>query len=247
MMTFNTYLLIDHENIHPSILELKAVHDHVKIFVFARGNERFPLSFYNYVSRRGKFVEIKGTGRNLLDFHIILYIGKFITESKYKYLMSEAEDIESIKNIATTTEIKNVNIDTQDRIYILSKDTDYDGVLKYLYENENFYIKRVGSLDDLPKDVYFNADKLKVSIELKDEVEQCTDIEEKEIAKIATTIQNMTKKPKKVENVINLINDHFNNSLTYNAVVYILKKLIVERKLFRIAENDRIIYLTTEG
>jgi hypothetical protein len=76
-------VLIDYENVQKIDLKSMLNHD-VMVKVFHGENQKFTSSFVNTALELGKnkieFIEIQGTGKNALDFHIAYYIGKISKE-----------------------------------------------------------------------------------------------------------------------------------------------------------------------
>ncbi|GMU68948.1 MAG: hypothetical protein AMXMBFR37_12800 [Steroidobacteraceae bacterium] len=117
-----TYILIDFENVQPKNLrQLQGRPVRLKIFV---GSQQSKVPFdlaqtVQILGERAEYVQIAGTGRNALDLHIACYIGRLFAKQP----------------------------DAQ--IYILSKDRDYDILLKHL-NAQGLHCRRLTSLDDVP-------------------------------------------------------------------------------------------------
>ncbi|MBV6416602.1 MAG: hypothetical protein CMLOHMNK_01210 [Steroidobacteraceae bacterium] len=117
-----TFILIDFENVQPkNLAQLRSRPVRLKIFV---GSQQAKVPFdlaqtVQALGERAEYVQIAGTGRNALDLHIAYYIGRLVAQHP----------------------------DAQ--IYILSKDRDYDILLKHLHA-QGIHCRRVTSLDDIP-------------------------------------------------------------------------------------------------
>ena len=78
------YVLVDFENVQPRNLEILADHP-VKLFVFVGGNQnKVSLDFAKKMQQfgsNGRYVEIDGSGKNALDFHIAYYLGQLSEQS----------------------------------------------------------------------------------------------------------------------------------------------------------------------
>jgi hypothetical protein len=117
-----TYILIDFENVQPKNLpQLRGRPVRLKIFV---GSQQAKVPFdlaqtVQALGERAEYVQIAGTGRNALDLHIAYYVGRLVAQQP----------------------------DAQ--IYILSKDRDYDILLKHL-NAQGIHCRRMASLDDVP-------------------------------------------------------------------------------------------------
>lgn len=118
----NTYLLIDFENVQPkSLATLRGRPVHLRVFVGSQ-QSKVPFDLAQTVQSLGaqaEYVQIAGTGRNALDLHIAYYIGRLATQHP----------------------------DAQ--FHILSKDRDYDVLIKHLNET-GVRCRRSASLDDIP-------------------------------------------------------------------------------------------------
>ncbi len=99
------YVLVDFENVQPKNLELLADHT-FKVLVFIGANQsRLPRHVVIAMQALGKdasYVEIEGSGRNALDFHIAYYIGELAGESP------------------------------KSRFYVVSKDRGFDPLIRHL-------------------------------------------------------------------------------------------------------------------
>ena len=77
------YVLIDFENVQPKNLELLEGHP-FQVFVFVGANQtKVPMNVVKAMQalgENGKYIEISGSGRNALDFHITYYLGQLVTE-----------------------------------------------------------------------------------------------------------------------------------------------------------------------
>lgn len=98
-------LLIDFENVQPKTLELLNGQP-FKVFVFHGVNQtRVPLGLAKALQPLGNsvsYIQVSGSGRNALDFHIAFKLGQLVTERR------------------------------GDCYYILSKDAGFDPLIKHL-------------------------------------------------------------------------------------------------------------------
>lgn len=117
-----TIILIDFENIQPKNLALlRGRPVRLRIFVGSQ-QTRVPIDLaetLQVLGERAEYVRIAGTGRNALDLHIAYYAGRLLAQQP----------------------------DAQ--IYILSKDRDYDILLKHLRE-QGLHCRRTASLEEIP-------------------------------------------------------------------------------------------------
>jgi len=99
------YVLVDYENVQPKDLALLNGHP-FKVLVFVGANQgKIPIDFAEAMQERGAngcYVRIDGSGRNALDFYIVLRLG----ELTVKYPDSQ--------------------------FHIISKDTGFDPLIKHL-------------------------------------------------------------------------------------------------------------------
>ena len=77
------YALIDFENVQPKNLELLEGYP-FQVFVFVGANQtKVPMNVVKAMQalgENGKYIEISGSGRNALDFHITYYLGQLVAE-----------------------------------------------------------------------------------------------------------------------------------------------------------------------
>lgn len=103
------YVLIDFENVQPKNLEILESHP-FKIFVFVGANQtKVPFDLASTMQKFGEnaqYIKISGNGKNALDFHIALYLGKLSSQ------------------------------DPEGFFHVISKDTGFDPLIKHLRENK---------------------------------------------------------------------------------------------------------------
>lgn len=99
------YVLIDFENVQPKNLELLKKHP-FKVFVFCGAHQaRIPLALASRMQELGtnaRYVEMSGSGRNALDFHIAFYLGELAAA------------------------------DPEAQYHIISRDTGFDPLIRHL-------------------------------------------------------------------------------------------------------------------
>jgi hypothetical protein len=82
------YVLIDFENVQPeSLAVLNSEQFNVKVFVGAT-QKNVTIKFAKALQPMGdraKYIEISGSGRNALDFHIAFYIGQLAAKDETAY------------------------------------------------------------------------------------------------------------------------------------------------------------------
>jgi hypothetical protein len=101
------YVLIDFENVQPKDLSLLAGHP-FKVMVFVGANQgRVPFELAKALQAMGQnaeYVQISGTGRNALDFHIAFHLGELASKDREGYF------------------------------HVISKDTGFDPLVRHLKE-----------------------------------------------------------------------------------------------------------------
>lgn len=117
----NKYILIDYENVQPKSLSILDGQD-VRVFLFVGElQSKIPFDLVSAMQNLGQnaqYVKIGGNGSNALDFHIAFYIGK----------LSER--------------------DPSGSFHIISKDTGFDPLIKYLH-GRNFLAQRAKTLAEV--------------------------------------------------------------------------------------------------
>ena len=118
-----TYILVDFENVQPA--DVGSIKDHpVKIKLFLGPHQtRIPVALAMSLQSLGEDVEyilIGTAGRNSLDFHIAYYAG---------FLLAD---------------------DPGATLYIVSKDTGFDPLLKHL-QRKGIAVRRVSSIAEITK------------------------------------------------------------------------------------------------
>ena len=90
------YVFIDFENVQPKNLEILANHP-FQVFVFVGANQsKVPLNLAVAMQNLGvnaKYIQISGSGKNALDFHIAYYIGQLSEQDPEGYFHIISKDI----------------------------------------------------------------------------------------------------------------------------------------------------------
>jgi cobalamin biosynthesis Mg chelatase CobN len=101
------YVLIDFENVQPKDLSLLAGHP-FKVIVFVGANQgRISFDLAKALQAMGEnaeYIQISGTGRNALDFHIAFHLGELASKDREGYF------------------------------HVISKDTGFDPLVRHLKE-----------------------------------------------------------------------------------------------------------------
>lgn len=118
-----SFVLVDFENVQPRNLKLLR-NVPFKVVVFAGANQtKIPTDFVIELSERnefGKLIQISGSGKNALDFHIAYHIGKIV---------SDTPDAE---------------------IHIISRDKGFDPLIRYIRDRDQIRIRRHVDIAEIP-------------------------------------------------------------------------------------------------
>ncbi len=121
-MLKTNYILIDYENVQVKSLDLvKGEHFHVFVFLGAK-NTKLPVELVlamKALGNRGDYIAIETSGANALDFHIAFYLGFLVTTDPTGFF------------------------------HIISNDTGFDPLIKYLKANKVLAARSV-SIEDMP-------------------------------------------------------------------------------------------------
>lgn len=116
------YVLIDYENVQVKSLSLlKGEHFQVKVFL-GPTNKNLPVELVlamRHLGERADYVVLETPGRNALDFHLIYYLGRLM------------------------------EADPEGFFHIISKDTDYDSLLRHL-KTRKILCVRSTSIEQMP-------------------------------------------------------------------------------------------------
>jgi hypothetical protein len=177
----NNYILIDYENVQPKNLAILNGHP-VKVIVFVGANQaKVPFDLASSLQALGsnaEYVKIGGNGSNALDFHIAFYIGRLAERDPDAYF------------------------------HIISKDTGFDPLIKYLKENKIFS-QREKDLSEIPLLGISNA----------------TSSGEKIAAIIKSLSARGHSRPRKVKTLANTINALFMKTLEECELMSLIEQL----------------------
>ncbi len=175
------YVLIDYENVQPdAIAALDKEKYNVMLFVGSKQDKvKFDIvSVLQGMGERGSYIKISDSGKNALDFHIAYYIGQLVVKEPDAHL------------------------------YILSKDTGFDSLLKHL-KSKNVSARRVKSVAEIP------LIKVTASKSVPDRVSVV----------ITNLEQGGPSKPRKLKTLGSTINGWFQKSLSDKEVSAIIAEL----------------------
>ena len=117
------YVLVDFENVQPRNLRLLKDKP-FKVVVFAGANQtKISTDFVIELNERneyGKLIQIEGSGKNALDFHIAYYIGT---------VLSQSPDAE---------------------IHVISRDKGFDPLIRFVRERHKAQVRREPDIAEIP-------------------------------------------------------------------------------------------------
>jgi len=175
------YILIDYENVQPASLEgVDAEHFRVLVFVGANQNKlTFEIAAaIQKLGPRAEYVRIAGNGANALDFHIAFHIGHLSAQDPTAFF------------------------------HIVSKDTGFDPLIRYLKER-NILVSRCPIVSDIP---LIKAASAKTTPQRLAVV-------------LANLQQRKTSKPRTLKTLTSTINALFQKKLAEDELAAILKGL----------------------
>jgi hypothetical protein len=104
----NQYILIDYENIQPKNMDILSGHSFKVLIFFGLNQTKVSRDFVKSILQlrdRAEIIEMSGTGKNALDFHIAYYLGELVTK------------------------------DPKAQFHVISKDMGFDPLIKHLRGN----------------------------------------------------------------------------------------------------------------
>lgn len=188
-----TYVLVDFENVQPKKLSAIGV-EGLRLYMFVGASQAkvpFDLaSTLQALGDRAEYVKINGNGRNALDFHITYYLGKLVAQ------------------------------DPQGAFYVVSKDTGFDPLIKYL-RSQDIGAERVSDLGQIVTHKISSA----ASID----------------SQIATIVKNLValgnSRPRKVSTLTNTINSLFLKQIESDAIDALVEELARRKLIERVANK----------
>ncbi len=191
------YILIDYENVQPQNIEILNGHP-FKVVVFVGANQsKIPFEIASALQKLGEhaeYVKIGGNGQNALDFHIAFYIGQIAERDPNSYF------------------------------HIISKDTGFDPLIKYL-KTKKIFAQRETDLAEIPL--------LKIS--------NATSLDERIDAIVKNLAGRGQSKPRKVKTLRNTINSLFMKKLEEKELSGLVEQL-TRRGFIVINQKGNISY-----
>ena len=195
------YLLIDYENVQPK--NLAALNGHAfKVIVFVGARQtKVPVEFARALQTLGgnaEYVQISGSGSNALDLHIAFTIGELSKIEPGAYF------------------------------HIISKDSDFDPLIKHL-KSKRILANRSKSFADVPLLKVMNA----------------RSVEERVDAVIKNLASKRACRPRKVKKLANTINALFLKSLKQEELSGLIEAL--EKQRYISIEDEDVTYHLPEA
>jgi hypothetical protein len=191
------YLIIDLENVHPDNLALvNGVPWKVKVFLGAnqtKVNVGMARALQALGADAVEYITIEGNGKNALDFHIAFFMGQLAAKDSNAFF------------------------------HIISKDTGFDPLIKYL-KSRNILCQRSSSVADVP------LVKLVNSKSLPDKVE----------AIVANLTRRKSARPRRVKTLDSTVKALFQGQLT-DAEVTAIREALVKRGAISI-DGEKVGY-----
>jgi len=191
------YLLIDLENVQPDNLAfVNGVPWKVKVFVGANQNKistKMAIALQKLGSDAVEYITMEGNGPNALDFHIAYSIGRLAAQDPNAFF------------------------------HIISKDTGFDPLIKYL-RGQKVLCQRSGSVLDIP------LVKLAGSKSVPERVD----------AIVANLIRRKASRPRKVKTLESTVRALFQGQLSDDELAKIVAELAKRGAV--ILEGDKVSY-----
>lgn len=190
------YVLIDFENVQPKSLEGLNGHP-FKVLLFVGANQaKIPYELAAGLQALGsdaQYVKIEGNGSNALDFHIAFHLGRLSEQDPQAYF------------------------------HIISKDTGFDPLVRYL-KSRNISAQRHKDLTDIPL--------LRMA--------ENASINERVAAVVKNFAARGQSRPRKTQTLANAINALFLKALSDSELDAIISQM--KKKKLIVVEEDKVIY-----
>jgi len=194
----NNYIFVDFENVQPASFEFPKDYP-FKIIIFVGANQtKIPIELATSMQSLGhnaEYVIISGNGKNALDFHITFYLGKLYEKDPEGYF------------------------------HIISKDTGFDILIKYLKEKKTL-INRYNNINEIPALKQSNCETMPIDKKINLIVDHL--------------IKRGNAKPRKVETLSNSINSLCARTLSKNKLDAIIKAMAKEKLI--VIDGAKITY-----
>lgn len=160
------YILIDFENVQPGAL---VADDEIplKVLIFTSENQtKIPFDLAKSIQPLGdkaEYIQISGTGKNALDFHIAYYIGKLAETdpNSYFHIISKDKGFDPLVKHLRTQKVLASRVASLAEVPALKSwfkstlDERVDAIVQYLRQRGGARPRRVVSLSNTIK-VHFN-------------------------------------------------------------------------------------------
>lgn len=221
-MLKTNYILIDYENVQVKSLDLvKGEHFHVFVFLGAN-NTKLPVELVlamKALGDRGDYIAIETTGANALDFHITFYLGFLVTTDPTGFF------------------------------HIISNDTGFDPLIKYLKANR-VLVARSASIEDMPcfskngtpKSVPNNGSVDGVEKKKQNNVATNPAMDELINIVVADLVKRKTSKPSTSQALLSTILARLGKDVTIEDAGKVFNELIKRGYIIVDAVGDKILY-----
>lgn len=223
--SIKSYLLLDMENLMPSAEEIHRLKSECKILCFSKAQDKISvaLAMALQTNRRCEFILTGATGKNALDFHIAFYLGVL------SHLHSGCT------------------------AYVISKDSGYDSLIKWINQHTDIAARRISSFGDLPASVCqpdSSAPRTPKEAPVKEarSVPAASPVEPRSVLEqnVQIAIQAIAKfkqsRPRKRKTLMNALNVCFQPKLSSDMLADVLRELVAMKKI-AIDANDNVSYV----
>lgn len=219
-----SYLLLDMENLMPSAEEIHRLKSECKILCFSKAQDKISvaLAMALQMNRRCEFILTGATGKNALDFHIAFYLGVL------SHLHSGCT------------------------AYVISKDSGYDSLIKWINQHTGIVARRISSFGDLPARVCQPASPAphapkEAPAEEVGSVPAAPPVDHRSVLEkhVQEAIQSIAKfkqaRPRKRKTLMNALNASFQPKISSDMLAKVLQQLVTMKKI-TIDGNDNVSY-----
>lgn len=213
-----TYILIDYENVQPSIVAALA-QEHTKLIMFVGANQtKISFEVAEAIQRlgdRAQYVKICSSGTNALDFHIAYYMGQLVAHEPGASFQ------------------------------IISRDTGFDPLIAHL-KSKKVHVQRLQEVAEAPavkvsKAPQVGAIKAEKAPEMAAvKVAKISSLQKQVNLIVAQLKKQGTAKPRTAQTLINSISTLFQKKLSEEQLAGLVREL-EKQKLIEI-NNDKVAY-----
>lgn len=208
----------------PSAEEIHRLKSECKILCFSKAQDKISvgLAMALQTNRRCEFILTGATGKNALDFHIAFYLG----------VLS--------------------HLHPGCAAYVISKDSGYDSLIKWINQHTDITACRIGCFDDLPASVCQPASSVphapkEAAAKEVGSVPAAPPVDHRSVLEkhVQEAIQTIAKfkqaRPRKRKTLMNALNASFQPKLSSDMLAKVLQQLVAMKKI-AIDGNDSVSY-----